>query len=224
MRRVALVVALAALGVMLMGASVAWGDDTISAVCTSGGHSATCDTSTWYQAPVSVIWSATGEGTTSGPITTSPCNLGVQYVYNADAVTNLSCTATWSDGTLKGDGFSLHVEASSPTVTATASRPPDSNGWYNHPLAVSFQGNSYSGIVSCTPAATYADPAAGAATLAGSCTDNAGKTVAASFSFAYDATPPTLSATATAGDQSVALNWQAGGDVAPIASVQVTRR
>ncbi len=41
--------------------------------------------------------------------------------------------------------------------------------------------------------------------------------------FAYDATPPTLTAAANPGDQNVALSWQAGGDVAPIASVQVTR-
>ena len=178
MRRVALVVALAALGVMSMGASVAWGDDTISAVCTSGGHSATCDTSTVVPGTCLGHLGATGEGTTSGPITTSPCNLGVQYVYNADAVTNLSCTATWSDGTLKADGFSLHVEAPLRRSPPPPSRPPDSNGWYNHPLAVSFQGNSFSGIVSCTPT-TYADPATRAATLAGSCTDNAGKTVTA---------------------------------------------
>ena len=61
--------------------------------------------------------------------------------------------------------------------------------------------------------------------MSSTCTDNAGKTVTAvSAPFAYDATPPALSATATAGDQSVALSWQAAGDVAPIASVQVTRR
>ena len=47
---------------------------------------------------------------------------------------------------------------------------------------------------------------------------------AVSAPFAYDATPPALSATATAGDQSVAVSWHAAGDVAPIASVQVTRR
>ncbi|MGA8336118.1 MAG: hypothetical protein WB761_15330, partial [Solirubrobacteraceae bacterium] len=46
---------------------------------------------------------------------------------------------------------------------------------------------------------------------------------AISAPFAYDATPPTLAATADPGDQSVALSWQAGGDVAPIASVHVTR-
>ena len=224
MRRLALVVALVAVAVMAMGASVAWGDDAIWAVCTSGGYSATCDTTAWYQAPVSVIWTATGEGTTSGPTSTSPCDLGVQYVYNTDAVTNLSCSATWSDGTDKGDGFNLHVEATSPTVTAIASRPPDLNGWYNHPFTVSFQGtNSFSGIASCTPPAAYAGPASGGAALGGSCTDKAGKTVTASFGFAYDATAPALAATADPGDQSVALSWQAGGDVAPIASVQVTR-
>ena len=68
-------------------------------------------------------------------------------------------------------------------------------------------------------------PATTSATVAATCIDNAGKTVTAvSAPFAYDATPPALSATATAGDQSVALSWQAAGDVAPIASVQVTRR
>ena len=60
--------------------------------------------------------------------------------------------------------------------------------------------------------------------MSGTCTDNAGKTVAiASAPFAYDATPPALTATANPGDQAVALSWQAGGDVAPISSVQVTR-
>jgi len=224
MKRLVVVGALVVVAVMAMGASVAWGDDTIWAMCTSGGHSATCDTTAWYQAPVSVIWSATGEGTTSGPTSTSPCNLGVQYVYNTDSVTNLSCSAMWSDGTDKGDGFNLHVEASSPTVTAIPSRPPDSNGWYNHPFSVSFQGsNSFSGIASCTPPATYAGPANAGAAVGGSCTDNAGKTITASFGFAYDATPPALTAAADPGDQTVALSWQAGGDAAPIASVQVTR-
>ncbi len=60
--------------------------------------------------------------------------------------------------------------------------------------------------------------------MAGTCVDNAGKSVTvASAPFAYDATPPTLTATADPGDKSVALSWQAGGDVAPLASIQVTR-
>ena len=60
--------------------------------------------------------------------------------------------------------------------------------------------------------------------MAGTCVDNAGKSVTVSSApFAYDPTPPTLTASADPGDQSVALSWQAGGDVAPIASIQVTR-
>jgi hypothetical protein len=61
--------------------------------------------------------------------------------------------------------------------------------------------------------------------VAGTCVDNAGKSVTvASAPFAYDATPPTLTAAADPGDQSVALIWQAGGDIAPIASYTVTRQ
>ena len=114
-----------------------------------------------------------------------------------------------------------------PPPRSSLSRPlasPDSNGWYNHPVAGTVSVvSSFSGIAYCTPT-TYSGPATTTATVAATCTDNAGKTVTAvSAPFAYDATPPALSATATAGDQSVALSWQAGGDVAPIASVQVTR-
>ncbi|MGA8717624.1 MAG: hypothetical protein WB557_06435, partial [Solirubrobacteraceae bacterium] len=120
--------------------------------------------------------------------------------------------------------YFIHVETSSPTATVAPARAPDSNGWYNHPVSGTPTATSFSGPPSCT-STTYNGPATTTATVAATCTDNAGKTVTAfSAPFAYDATPPTLSATATAGDQSVALNWQAGRDVAPIASVQVTRR
>ncbi len=120
--------------------------------------------------------------------------------------------------------YTVHVETSSPTATATPSRAPDANGWYNAPVSFAFSGTSFSGIASCSPAATYAGPSTTGATVSGTCTDNAGKTAAVtSAPFAYDATPPALNATADPGDQTVALSWQAGGDVAPIASIQVTR-
>ena len=184
MKRLALAVALVAVAVSLMAASVAWGDnnDAIWATCTSGGVSATCDTTSWYAGPVSVIWQATGENTSAGPTNSSPCNLGIQYIYDADAISNLSCAATWSDGTYKADGFNLHVEASPPTASAVPSRPPDSNGWYNKPLTVSFDGSAYSGIASCTSAITYAGPNASAATFSGHCIDNAGETASVAFS------------------------------------------
>ena len=135
----------------------------------------------------------------------------------------VSCTVSWTDGFMGTQHYTVQVELSSPTATPIPSRPPNANGWYNAPVSFSFSGSSFSGIASCT-SATYAGPATASAAVAGTCVDNAGKSVTvASAPFAYDATPPTLTATADPGDQSVALSWQAGGDMAPIASITVTR-
>ena len=90
--------------------------------------------------------------------------------------------------------YTIHVEVSSPTATATPTRPPDFNGWYNHAVGVIFQGTAFSGIASCTPPPTYAAPDSANATISGTCTDNAGKTAGASISLKYDATPPTITA------------------------------
>ena len=131
---------------------------------------------------------------------------------------------SWTDGSDRVVSPSIQVETSSPTATVAPARAPDSNGWYNHPVSGAPTASSFSGIASCT-STTYTGPATTNATVSSTCTDNADKTVTAvSAPFAYDATPPALSATATAGDQSVAVSWHAAGDVAPIASVQVTRR
>ena len=71
---------------------------------------------------------------------------------------------------------------------------------------------------------TYAGPSTTAATVSGTCTDNAGKTVTVtSAPFHYDATSPTLNVAATPGDESIALSWQTGGDIAPIVSMTVAR-
>ncbi len=121
------------------------------------------------------------------------------------------------------ESYTLHVETSSPTATVAPSRAPDSGGWYNHPVSGTVNATAFSGIASCT-LPTYAGPNSGAATLSVICVDNAGKRVAAtSAPFAYDVTPPSLSAAANPGDRSVALSWQTGGDLAPTAAVRVTR-
>jgi hypothetical protein len=217
MRRVALVVTLAAVGVMAMGASVAWGD-SLTPMCTIGQGPAQQCTSGWYSGPVIVVWQAD-----TPPTSTSGCALEIEYPYDSDTSGALSCSASWSDGTHLTYDVPFHVETSSPTATVAPARAPDSNGWYNHPVSSAPTASSFSGIASCIPT-TYSGAATTSATVAATCTDNAGKTVTTvSTPFAYDATPPTLSATATAGDQSVALSWHTAGDVAPIASVAVTR-
>jgi hypothetical protein len=171
--------------VVSMVATAVASANTISAICTSGGETAPCG-STWYSGSVTVTWQ-----TDNPPQQVSPCGLGLATVYSTDQVTPLSCTATWSDGSSASYGFRLHLEATPPTATATLARPPDSNGWYNHPVGALMSGTSYSGIVSCsTP--TYSGPPGSNVTISGSCTDNAGQTATASATLNYDATPPTI--------------------------------
>ncbi len=174
----------------LLGASAAAASaDSLWATCSWGGQSGTCDSTIWYPSAVTVVWQ-----TDTAPDGTSGCELGIAYHYNSDAVAPVSCSATWPGPTTANQQYTLHIETSSPTASATPSRPPDSNGWYNHALAFSFSGSSFSGIASCTPTATYSGPDSTSATVTGSCTDNAGKTASAiSDRFEYEASSPTVS-------------------------------
>jgi hypothetical protein len=211
MKRLAVVGVVVAVG-WLAAASVAWGY-SITPMCMTAQGTQPCE-SGWYTTPVlALTWSFTSGGTPSNCDETS---------YQTDSVATVSCTVTWGQQGFTAF-YTVQVETSSPTATVAPARPPDSNGWYNHPVAGVPTASSFSHIASCT-STTYNGPATTSATVSATCVDNAGKTVTAvSAPFAYDATPPALSATAAAGDQSVALSWQTAGDVAPIASVAVTR-
>lgn len=164
---------------------------TVTALCQSGGETQECD-SHWYTGPVSVVWQAI-----PAPLGTSPCLLGVTYKYDADTVSGLSCTAMWPGPESNTYGFTLHVEVTSPTAEAAPGRSPDFNGWYNHPVAVNFNGQGYSGPSACiasgvSPTVIYAGPDAVSASASAACTDPAGKSVYPSFGLRYDATPPTI--------------------------------
>jgi hypothetical protein len=88
----------------------------------------------------------------------------------------------------------LAYDATPPTgVTASFSRGPDHNGWYNHPVTISWSGtDATSGIAACS-SVTYKGPANGSATVDGGCTDMAGNSADHTGRLAYDATPPVLS-------------------------------
>ena len=198
----------------LVGASAAWGD-TITPTCTVGAGLAQACVARWYTTPVFVTWTWDPLTTGSATCPSSP--------YETDTNTTVSCTVTWSDGFTGTQSYNLRVEVSSPTATVAPSRFPDSNGWYNHPVAGAINATAFSGIASCS-STTYSGPSTTNATVSGTCIDNAGKRVSVtSAPFAYDASPPSLAATAAAGDQSVSLSWQTAGDLAPIASIVVTR-
>ena len=119
------------------------------------------------------------------------------------------------------DVFDVSIDKTPPSRQRRPSRPPDANGWYNHPVAVSFAGSdATSGLAGCS-SATYSGPDSGNASVAGTCTDNAGNVGSAAYGFSYDATPPSLAkVTAKHGYRSVLLGWTASPDTQV---VQVTR-
>lgn len=204
-----------AMAVVTASAGAALGQ-SISAQCLIGTQTASCDQ--WFTTPMTVAWQ-----TDTPPDSVSPCQLGIAYRFDADTNEPLSCTATW--GTTQATySFKLRVELSSPTATATPDRPPDANGWYNHPVTVSLSGTAFSQIASCTAPQTYAGPATRGTVLAGTCTDNAGKVASASFPLRYDATPPTLTVNGRPADRLAGLSWHATSGPAPLAAIRITRR
>lgn len=168
------------------------GAGQIWAECISGSVTDNCHQASWYTAPVIVVWHASPV-----PEATSPCLLGIEYPFEHDAVTGLSCTAWWREAGSNSTSLTLHVEVSTPNIQAIPERPPDANGWYNHPVAVTFKGQGYSGAASChaggpTPGAVYSGPDTLSASITGTCVDPAGKSASASLGLRYDATPPTI--------------------------------
>jgi len=80
-------------------------------------------------------------------------------------------------------------------VDGTPSRPPDRNGWYDHPVVYRFHGeDDQSGIASCDTV-TYDGPDSADAKVKGGCDDKAGNRTEVTDSLQYDGTPPTVGVT-----------------------------
>jgi hypothetical protein len=118
--------------------------------------------------------------------------------YNGPDNANISVAGFCRDkaGNRTDRTFTLNYDATRPQLTPAPSRAPNANGWYREPLTVAFPGtDATSGIQSCTGQQTYQGPDNPSVSIPGSCTDKAGNTADASFSFKYDQTSPTASAT-----------------------------
>jgi hypothetical protein len=157
----------------------------ITASCTSAGVTAACDSSHWYRADVTVVFSL--------PAGSNPLGCAT-YTISADTTGDTRrCTIDAGSGCCLLD-VTIKRDATAPTIdTLAAARAPDANGWYNHAVAVSGSGSdATSGIASCT-STTYSGPDAGSASVTGTCTDNAGNVSSAkALTISYDATPPTV--------------------------------
>ncbi|HEY9376066.1 MAG TPA: hypothetical protein VIQ02_03105, partial [Jiangellaceae bacterium] len=139
----------------------------------------------WYTEPI--VFSFQGNDATSGP----PACPDVTYdgPDGADAFVTGVCTD--KAGNVGTKPFPLKYDDTGPQVAPSASRGPDSNGWYNSRLSVSFTGSDgASGLASCAPPQSYDGPDSVFAVVTGTCTDNAGNVGLGSLALKYDSTAP----------------------------------
>jgi hypothetical protein len=158
----------------------------------------------WYVSNVQVYWTFDPP-----PSQTQGCDA---VTITGEGTTQLDCIAWWGQTRLE-DPVTISIDKTAPTVTGHPSRPPDANGWYNKPVTISFTGtDSTSGVAGCG-GSIYAGPDSGNASVAGTCTDNAGNVGRATYGFSYDSTPPTVgNVTAKHGNRRVLLSWTASAD------------
>jgi hypothetical protein len=153
----------------------------------------------------------------SGPTTGSVATCKVTLTNNQPL--------TWQTSPIK-------IDQDPPTgVAPSLSRGADFNGWFNHPVTVSWGGSdATSGIAGCS-SVTYSGPDNGAASVNGGCTDKAGNSASAAISISYDATAPVLSKasvdsrngsdlvtwkSSSPADTAVVQRWPRGGKAQPV--------
>ena len=207
--------ALAATVASLALVPAAGADHDTSAPLVSYTLTGTAGTNGWYRSNVTINWSAVDpEGLTS-----STCVIA--ELVSAEGTSSHTCTATSHGGTTSSTAV-LKIDKTLPSVpVGTAARAADANGWFNHPVSVTFTGtDAVSGLASCS-GGTYSGPDSATASLPGTCRDVAGNTSSGSYALRYDATDPTpTAATSRAPDSNGWFNHglsisfaQAPGDV-----------
>lgn len=184
----------------------------------SGQPSRSPDSGSWYNHPLTINFVG-NDGSGSGVAGCSSAS------YSGPDGGGVSISGSCKDnaGNSGSASFGLNYDSTAPTsITGKLDRPPDHNGWYNHPVSVVFSGNdATSGGVSCTNT-TYKGPDTQDAKVTGSCTDAAGNTATGgTLDFKYKATPPSITkAAAGVNDQFVSITWNVSSDAT---SLQVTR-
>jgi hypothetical protein len=144
----------------------------------------------WYRSPVTITWN--GSDATSG---LASCPNSSTYSGPDGGAAAPGATCTDQAGNSASTAFPLKYDSTAPVASSAApARPPDTNGWYNHQLAINWTGtDATSGPVTCTSLA-YNGPDGGNIAPTGTCTDQAGNTsapLALPNAIQFDATPPT---------------------------------
>jgi hypothetical protein len=138
-------------------------------------------------------------------VSTTGCEYAVP-IYGPTTGRTLTCTYRTQAGESVDTSFTWKVDADPPTgVAASLSRGPDFNGWYNHPLGITWHGTDATSHIASCSLVNYGGPDRVSARITGGCTDQAGNTALAPISINYDATAPVLS--------KVSVTSKAGSDL-----------
>ena len=138
-----------------------------------------------------------------------------EIISGPDPGSTRTCMAASDNGVTSVTTQPIKIDAEPPTrVVGSASRPPDRDGWYNHPVVVTWSGNDpTSGVGSCT-SQRYEGPERPRAVLKGRCIDAAGNRSSISrFVLKYDQTPPKLAEVEVqSSGRIVSLRWKSSSD------------
>jgi len=165
----------------------------------------------WHAGPVRIAWA--WDPFAAQPIPAGNCSIqtfsqdtpGLPVSCEVQDLINLSTTKLTAV---------IRIDSTPPSVTGMeAARPPDHDGWWNHPVAFTFTGtDATSGIAGCD-VVPYSGPDGATAEVSGGCRDTAGNRATQPFTIKYDASPPMLTdVTAQPGNRAVTIRWTASSE------------
>jgi hypothetical protein len=207
-RRVSVFVICGAAALLAPGAS---GSPNVPTASITPVITGTLGTNGWYTSTVTLNW-------IREPLPLSDTGCNSRTLVTDTPGTRFTCSAVFPGDIEISVSVTIKLDKTAPTVTGAADRAPDANDWYNHPLTAAFSAtDAPSGVAACSSAG-YGGPDAAAASVAGTCRDNAGNVGHGVFSFKYDATAPTVGGLSVKPGNRVAdLRWSASADTAQVA-------
>jgi hypothetical protein len=209
-RAVALAVASALAVLGAAGAPAAGGAPALSYGCSPPLPATAAQCYAWHTGPVKLAWD--WNQTLALPVG-GDCT--IQILSQDSAGHSVSCEIQdMLDLSTTEQTAVIRIDATPPTLAnAEPARPPDHDGWWNHPVDLRFSGtDATSGIAGCD-VIRYGGPDGADAQVTGGCRDQAGNVATRSFALRYDATPPSLSGlTAKPGNRKATLSWTTSPD------------
>ena len=154
----------------------------------------------WNNTPVTITFlcADTLSGVASCPAQQIVSTPGVNQV--------ITGTVTDIAGNTAATSVTLNISTVPPTITASLSSSPNSAGWYNKPVTITYHCAGATGVpVTCPPPATVNTDGFGKV-ITGTATDAAGNTASVTNSINLDQTPPVLNVTLPANNASFNLS------------------